>query len=467
MNTPRHRLLLLLLAGCMELCWIFAWATFLTDTFFNKPFPLPEVMIPFYLAAGLTVVSKGRGWRVLTLLAFHAAGLLLAALRVLHHFFSGAHPLLGLHWLKDLFGSNPDFIGWLSILFILFCSVFVYVKGARFAAKPMDHLALCARFDLGIAAFFTLFFVHFMIEAKGGVVMGGALPQRMVLPFFLFGLLGIGLARNHGGGERSFVSGYHAVGTIMAFSLVVLAFGTGLILFFLPYLTRAAEIGYAGLKTVSAPLGPILMGILQFLFRPRNFRSGDMGVPPQTRTPDAPVGEGGWAERVMMAAAWGLGVLLALVALSILVLSLWYLCRWLMSRTSTGRKVAWNSDPLLSWLRRKLDFWVFMVKATARAFKSHKSAGEIYTAFQRWGRKSGLTRLPHETPKEYGSRMKGALPRLEPEFEVIIDAFNEEAYGENRLDEATLDNARRAMHRLKRPSLWFSRMRLLFVFNKG
>jgi hypothetical protein len=466
MNTRRDRLLLLLLSGCMELCWIYAWAAFLTGAFFKKPFPLPEVMIPFFLAAALTVISKGRGWRILTLLTIHAGGLLPGAFGALHHFLYGSHPFFQLQWLKDLFHSNPDFIGWLSILFILFCSVFMYARGARLAAKPTDHLTVCTRFDLGIAAFFALFFVHFIIEAKGGVVMGGPMVQGMVIPFFLFSLLAIGLARNDSGAERSFVSGYHAVGTILGFSLVVLAFGTGLILFFLPYLTRAAEIGYVGMKAVSAPLGPILMGILQFLFRPRNFRNGNAGVSPQTRTPDAPVGEGGWAERVMMAAAWGLGILLALAALSILVLSFWYLCRWLLSRTSTGRKVEWNSDPLLAWLRRKLDFFVFILKATALAFRSHKSAGEIYAAFQRWGRRSSLTRLPHETPKEYGNRMKGELPRLEPEFAVIIDAFNEEIYGENRLDEIRLGNARRAMRRLKHPSLWFSRIRLLFGFHE-
>jgi Domain of unknown function (DUF4129) len=465
MNTRRHRLLLLMLGGCMELCWIYAWTAFLTGAFFNRPFPLPEVMILFCLAAALTVVSKGRGWRVMTLLTIHAGGLLLGALQPLHHFFSGSRPFFQLQWLKDLFGSSPDFMGWLSILFILSCSVIIYIKGARFAAKPTDHPTLCTRFDLGIAAFFALFFVQFMIEAKGGTVMGGAMPQRMVVPFFLFSLLGIGLARNDGGAERSFVSGYHAVGTIIGFSLVVLAFGTGLILFFLPYLTRAAELGYAALKVVSAPLGPVLIGILKFLFQPKNFRGGNTGVPPETATPDTPVGEGVWAERVMMGAAWVLVILLALAALAVLALSLWYLFRWLMSRTATGRKTEWNSDPLPAWLKRKLGFLLSMLKAAARAFKSHKTAGEIYAAFQRWGRRSGLARVPHETPKEYGNRMKGALPRLEPEFAVIIDAFNEEVYGENHLDEIRLDKARRAMHRLKHPSLWFSRIKLLFVFH--
>ena len=467
MNTRRDRPLLLLLSGCMELCWIYAWAAFLTGTFFNKPFPLPEVMIPFFLAAALTIVSKGRGWRILTLLTIHAGGLLPGAFGALHHFLYGSRPFFELQWLKDLFHSDPDFIGWLSILFILFFPLFMYVKGARLAVKPTDHLSVCTRFDLGIVAFFALFFVHFAIEAKGGVVMGGPVPQGMVIPFFLFSLLAIGLARNDSGAERSFVPSYHAVGTILGFSLVVLSFGTGLILFFLPYLTRTAEIGYVGLKAVSAPLGPILMGILRFLFQPRNLRTGAPDLTRRATTPDAPGGweKGGWDERVMMAAAWGLGILVALAVLSVLVLSLWYLCRWLLSRTSTGRKIEWNSDPLLAWLGRKLDFFIYLAKATTLAFRSHKSAGEIYAVFQRWGRRSGLTRLPHETPKEYGNRMKGAFPRLEPEFAVIIDAFNEETYGENRLDEIRLDNARRAMRRLKHPSLWFSRIRLLFFFH--
>ncbi|RLF61753.1 MAG: hypothetical protein DRN37_00310 [Thermoplasmata archaeon] len=166
-----------------------------------------------------------------------------------------------------------------------------------------------------------------------------------------------------------------------------------------------------------------------------------------------------WAAKT---AAWGLGMLLALAVLLVLVLSFWYLCRWLLSRTSTGRKVDWNADPILAWLRKKSEFLISLVKATALAFRSHKSAGEIYATLQRWGRRSGLTPLPHETPKEYGNRMKGALPRLEPEFGVIIDAFNEEIYGENTLGEIRLDNARRAMRRLKHPFLWFPRIRLLF-----
>ncbi len=463
MKTRRHRLPLLL-GGCMEICWLFAWLTFLTSAFLSKSFPLSEAMGLFYLGTALTVISKGRGWRVLTVLSIHAGGLILGALRLLHHFFYGPYPFFGLHWLGVLFGSNPDLIWWLSIFFVLFCSVFIYVRGARLGAKPTDHQALCTGFDRGIAAFFALFFVHFMIEMKGGVVMGGPVVQRLVIPFFLFSLLGIGLARKNGGEERSFMFGSRAVGALLGFSLVVLVFGTGLVLLFLPHLTRAAEIGYAGLKIVSAPLGPVLMGILRFLFQRKNLRTGSIGDARQAIDPSGLDGTqgGGWAWWIAKAAAWVFATFLVLVAVSILILSLWYLSRWLMSRTWSGRKVEWDSDPLLTWLRKKLDFLVFMVKATALTFRSHKSAGEIYTALQKWGRRSGLTRLPQETPTEYGNRMKGALPRLEQEFVVIIDAFNEEFYGENRLDGIRLHKARKAMHRLRWPSLWFSRMRLLF-----
>jgi hypothetical protein len=96
-------------------------------------------------------------------------------------------------------------------------------------------------------------------------------------------------------------------------------------------------------------------------------------------------------------------------------------------------------------------------------FRPRKTAAEFYAALQKWGRRTGLARLAQETPTEYGGRMTTALPRLEPEFRVIIDAFNEEVYGETRLDEVGLATTRKAMRRLRRPSLWFSRMRLLFV----
>jgi hypothetical protein len=463
MNRRRQGLLLLL-SGCMELCWISAWGTFLASALLKQSFPLPGAVFLFFLGTLLTVVSKGRGWRVLTVLAIRAGGVLLGALGALHHFFSQPSPFFRLGWLKTLFASSPGFVGWLSILFVLFCAVFIYVRGAHVGTKPTDHMTVCTRFDLGIASFFALFLVHFVIEAKGGVVMGGPVVRRLVIPFFLFSLLGIGLARNNGVGERSFASGSPVMGAVMGFSFVVLVFGTGLALFFLPQLTRAAEIGYAGLKIVSAPLAPVLMGILRFMFQPRNLRteSGGGGHTITLETPDAAQGSG-WAWRIAEAAVWVIGVLLVLAAVTVLMLCLWYLCRWLLSRTATGRREKWTPDPLLTWLRRKLSVFVLMVKATALFFRPRRSAAELYIALQKWGRRTGLTRLPQETPTEYGGRMTTALPRLEPEFTVIIDAFNEETYGENQLDEMRLAGTRKALRRLRHPSLWFSRMRLLFV----
>jgi len=46
---------LLLLAGAgMELSWRFAWATFFTTSILHHPFPFPEAVGTFVLAAALT-----------------------------------------------------------------------------------------------------------------------------------------------------------------------------------------------------------------------------------------------------------------------------------------------------------------------------------------------------------------------------------------------------------------------------
>lgn len=462
MKRRRHRLLMLL-SGCMALCWISAWGGFLARTLFNRSFPFPEATLLFFAGTWLAAVSRGRGWRVLTVLVIHAGGLLFGALGALHHFFSRSASPYGFQWLKGLFESSPGFMEWISILFVLFCMGIIYVRGARLGTKPMDHLALCTRFDLGIAAFFVLFFVHLVMVSKGATVMGDPAAHRLVIPFFLFSLLGIGLARNGTVAGRSAGSESSLLGTIVGFFFVVLLFGTGLILFFLPQLTRAAEIGYKGLKIVSAPLAPVLVGIIRFLFDPRRFLTGNNGST-HTVTDAGPVAppdvQTWWIAKI---AAWFFAAVLMLTVVAVLLVCLWFLYRWLLSRTPGGRRVQWDSDPVLTWLRRKWRLLVSVVQATVRFFHPRKSAAEIYVSLQKWGRKIGLKRLPQETAMEYGRRMTMVLPRLEQEFAVIIDAFNEEIYGETRLDAIRLARTRKALRKLRNPALWLARMKLLFV----
>ena len=73
-------ILLLLAHGGMELSWRYAWATFLTTSIVHRPFPLPEALGTFLLAAVLYLMVRGIGLRVIAVLGIHILGFLLAFL---------------------------------------------------------------------------------------------------------------------------------------------------------------------------------------------------------------------------------------------------------------------------------------------------------------------------------------------------------------------------------------------------
>ena len=54
--------LLFLAHGAMELSWRYAWATFLMTSIVHRPFPLPEAIGTFFLAATLSLVVRGIGF---------------------------------------------------------------------------------------------------------------------------------------------------------------------------------------------------------------------------------------------------------------------------------------------------------------------------------------------------------------------------------------------------------------------
>ena len=96
--------------------------------------------------------------------------------------------------------------------------------------------------------------------------MKDSAPVLLLFPFFIFSLLAIGLVRNRSSERRDFLAGYRGIGVLASFTVVVLAFGAGLVLFFMTYLSAAAEAGYGVLKSAAGPLGPILVRVLLFLF---------------------------------------------------------------------------------------------------------------------------------------------------------------------------------------------------------
>ena len=90
----------------MELSWLYAWATFSLTFIPNRPFPLPEAIGTFVLAAALTFLSLGRGLRVVQILGLQVLGLLISASRVIYLYTDRSHPYFSREWIWDFFNKH-------------------------------------------------------------------------------------------------------------------------------------------------------------------------------------------------------------------------------------------------------------------------------------------------------------------------------------------------------------------------
>ena len=455
---------LFLIDGGMELSWLYAWAAFLTTLAFHQPFPVQEAIGPFALAAAFTLFSNERGWWVIQILGLHLVGFILAALRIVYIFSADSHSFWDRAWLIEFFNHPRSPEEWLTLLLLPFFAAMFWLGGVTLARRSMVYTTLCSRFDLGIAAFLLLFLTKFLMLIKGGMTLEESLSQLLFFQFFILALLAIGLARNRGAASKEFLPGYQSVGVILSFTGVVLLFGGGVVLFFLPYLKLAAETAYGVIKVAAKPVGYILFQVLRFLYMPR-------GNPPKEPPPEAGLGNlktfsesGRLPEIVEKILGWGLGSLLGLAVLALCCLILFYLLRWLFSRTSVRQKRQSRSLGYLVslWASRFQTFLLLCWTGIRRKLKGYKKAADFFLALLNWGRHSGLPRPPNETPMEYGLRLKSQFPFLEKEIGGIIEAFHHEVYAEIRLDSEQLAAARWAWQRLRSPLRWPSRLKSWF-----
>ena len=460
--------LLFLAHGGMELSWRYAWATFLMTSMVHQPFPLPEAIGTFLLAATVSLVVRGIGLRVVAVLGIHILGFLLAASRIVYAFNYRAYPYFDKEWLLAFLGKTRDSLEWLILVIILFFALFFWLAGVALAKRSTAYLTICNRFDYGVTAFFCLFIVKSLLLIKGGIEVRDSAPVLLLFPFFIFSLLAIGLVKNKSSERRDFLAGYRGIGVLVSFTLVVLTFGAGLVLFFMTYLSAAAEAGYGVLKSAAGPLGPILVRLLLFLFGKRPQQAPLFPSTDRDEAQYIPSGESSWwSELVQEILGWGLLGLGLLIGLILCVLGTWYLLRWLFSRTSKEEQkhIHWLLALLLAqrlWAALGTGF-----KWAVQRLKGYRDAVQLYRAFLKWGRRSGLPLLLSETPDEYGSRLRKRFPTLAGEIGGIVEAFNLVVYGEVALDDAQMTLARLSWRSLCSPRYWPTRLKSWFFQGKG
>jgi hypothetical protein len=450
-----------LVTGAMELSWFFAWAMFSSVATTERPFPFFETIVAFAAAGFLTHVSIGRGWRIVQILGLQLLGFGCAALMMIHGLYYGSFALLDHNWLLSFFNGPGGAKEWLILLVNLFLMVIVWAGGVTLARRPKAYYVTCGRFDVGLAAFFALFIAKLIALTKGGMMLDDSLSLLFVFPFFLFSLLSIGMARMEGGAAKAFLPGYRGIGVIASFIAVVLVGAGGVVLFFLPGLTAAAQMGYRALKVAGGPLGYLFVTVVRFMFMPRSSRPNASDESSKMIDWDLikPGPHSWWVELFEKVLGWGLWGFVVLSMLVVAGIAAFFALKWLFSRTSMGEEKRGRNGLVSSWVVR---FWILLVsfcRKVLRSTRGYQKAAELYSALLGWAGRSGLSHAQSETPLEFGTRLNGRFPGLKPQIELIIKGFNREFYGEAVLSGTQLANLQSAWRSLRSPIHWPSRMK--------
>lgn len=454
---------LILLSAGMELSWIYAWATYLTLSFLHRSFPFSETLGIFLLASVLAGLPQGRGWRVIEIAGLHFCGFVLVGLRMVYLFLADpSYPFTNPAWLAQFLNKSRSPLEWVLLLFIAFWCLFLWIRGVGLVRKPLSYRTLTSRFDLGLAAFFLLFFTKLLVRVKGGFTIQEDVSLFMVFSFLLFGLLDLGMARNQSEDRKDFLPSFKAVGMILSFTLTILLVGSGLILFFRPYLSGLAEGAYQGVQMVARPMGWVLVSILRWLFFRGIHRPEEAVAPPQegaagplTSTPEP----GGWFELLEKVIGWGLVGLSGMALLAALGIGLYFVVRFLLSKTprSPKKDALWRFIPSgWAWLR------AFLARLRRKVFQGKRGPAGAIHFFQGllvWGRRSGTGPLQSETALEYGRRLKSRFPSLRREIDLIVTEFHQEVYGGFPLSETRRVELRAALRCLQNPRHWPSRLK--------
>ena len=464
MRESRNGFLIVVCDG-MLLSWVYAWASFIMPMAGHRPFPLPDGAMILALATMMTMLHRGRGWRVISIIGLHAVGLLLAALRMVYVHFEWSRSFWAREWVMTMLAQQRTIQEWMIILLILIWAIALWIGGIKIARKPTEQFTISPRFDLGAAVFLLLLLIQLLMLGKGVPLNRGSNSELSFLAFFVLGLLGLGMARYGDTVERGYIATYRGIGVILSFVIFVLLLGGGLVILFLPALMSAAELGHGLLKAVAGPVLPVLVAVLRFVLV-KGCRRAREDMPSARREdadPDLSLesgGEGGILGAIM---TWGFVALVGVLVLAILALGAWYLIRWLASRRPEDANTLGMWDLFLRWISLVKTLLLSLLARVPRRRHGDRGAGYHYALLQRWGFHCGLPHIPSETPLEYGSRLLQYFPMLSNEIALIIDLFNQTVYGVIDPDAKQLTTARLAMRRLRSPLIWPARIRTWFL----
>ncbi len=384
----------------------------------RRPLPFASSSLGFLAAFAVAGAFRARGGLTLYRVLSHAVGLA-AFFLFLYADFRGTSVAA----LDFSFGAGLDSV---SFVLVAIAAAVFWLRGERLGRLPPDHLEIVTRFDKGLG----LFLGGFTISALVGYGNDG--PARLVVPYFLFGILALGLSRSgkerRGGLERP-----SARATLATAAGVFMIAAAGVYALMPVLFDPAARAGQAVVGALDA-IRPYAEAFLRWLFgagragaaAPAPATNGSAIGPPQELEETGPL-----ARLIASILMWVLGIAAGAVLLALAAYLLAKLFTYLGTRVEGERKAGGGFLP--DWLRRAIlacaRLAARLQEALAERRRKRSPAAAAYKRLLSCGRRAGLPRRGSETPREYAARLAAAFPRSARDAAFVADAAGSELYG--------------------------------------
>lgn len=435
MNNGK-RSILLSAAAVMELCWLYAWAA-----------------AAFGLTALLTYYTDSRSWTMICVLMLHAPVWAVFFMTGLHAMNFPETPFFSLKWTYELLNRPWNIDETIIFIVTSFWMICFLISGSTFSRREESYNVIRYRFDRGIAAFVILLFYDSLYKYDD------PLTVYLLFPYFCMALVAFSLLVESGNISRQYLYGRKGIGMLISFFLFILFSGAGLVFFFLPYLTAAAEKGYGVIKYAVQPATPWLKKILIFLFA----NTPDHAMEIQNIIDSKLNASGRIAFEPRPAPDYAFligGVIASIFVFFITVVIVRYL---FVKKNLSGSVQLKLRDKIRSLIMIVFSVFIRLTQKLLHFFRGHQGGMKYYASLLRWGRGSGMPCLPNETPSEYMTRLKNQFPSLQDEISLIVTFYENNVYGGTALDADHLSTAKSARRRLSSPVYLHLRIRAWFV----
>ena len=299
-----------------------------------------------------------------------------------------------------------------------------WFRGAHLGRKPPDHAECVSLFDKGLGIFLAAFSIAALTR------MENPFPVRLALPYFLFGILALGLSRGGAAGRGGLGPRKPRSGLPLAAAAFTVA-AAGVYTLTPALFAPAARAGRS-LGESFDRLTPYLGAFLKWLF---GFgRAATAAAPASLEREAAPqlpsIEPNGPESLILSILMWSLGIIAAALLLALAGFLLAKLFRYLASRTEgEGAGPRFTPAWLMAWIRRCAAFFARFEAALAERRKERSPAAAAYVKLLSCGRAAGTALAPADTPREYARRLSAAFPRAAKDALFIAEAVEREVYG--------------------------------------